>query len=82
MASNGSTSMASVCGGCLSLMDAVGVPIAPVAGIFLVDDLENAPDGSIAQWVTITDIIGEEDHFGDMDCSPARPRASRASCST
>jgi polyribonucleotide nucleotidyltransferase len=67
MASNGSTSMASVCGGCLSLMDA-GVPIiAPVAGISCGLMTENAPDGSIKSWKTITDILGEEDHFGDMD---------------
>ncbi len=67
MASNGSTSMASVCGGCLSLMDA-GVPIiAPVAGISCGLMTENAADGSIAKWTTITDILGEEDHFGDMD---------------
>lgn len=67
MASNGSTSMASVCGGCLALMDA-GVPIiAPVAGISCGLMTEPAADGSIAKWVTITDIIGEEDHFGDMD---------------
>ena len=67
LASNGSTSMASICGGCLSLMDA-GVPIiAPVAGISCGLMTDNAPDGSIAKWVTITDILGEEDHFGDMD---------------
>jgi polyribonucleotide nucleotidyltransferase len=67
MASNGSTSMASICGGCLALMDA-GVPIiAPVAGISCGLMTENAEDGSIAKWVTITDILGEEDHFGDMD---------------
>ena len=67
MASNGSTSMASICGGCLALMDA-GVPIiAPVAGISCGLMTENAADGSIAKWVTITDILGEEDHFGDMD---------------
>ncbi len=67
MASNGSTSMASICGGCLSLMDA-GVPIiAPVAGISCGLMTDNAPDGSISKWVTITDILGEEDHFGDMD---------------
>jgi polyribonucleotide nucleotidyltransferase len=67
MASNGSTSMASVCGGCLALMDA-GVPIiAPVAGISCGLMTENAADGSIAKWTTITDILGEEDHFGDMD---------------
>jgi len=61
LSSNGSTSMASVCGSTLSLMDA-GVPIkAPVAGIAmgLVYD-----DGS---YVTLTDILGAEDAFGDMD---------------
>jgi polyribonucleotide nucleotidyltransferase len=67
MASNGSTSMASICGGCLSLMDA-GVPIiAPVAGISCGLITQNAADGSLEKWVTITDILGEEDHFGDMD---------------
>jgi polyribonucleotide nucleotidyltransferase len=67
MASNGSTSMASICGGCLSLMDA-GVPIiAPVAGISCGLMTENNEDGSIKKWETITDILGEEDHFGDMD---------------
>ncbi|GMU20267.1 MAG: polyribonucleotide nucleotidyltransferase, partial [Phycisphaerae bacterium] len=59
--SNGSSSMASVCGGTLALMDA-GVPISrPVAGISI---------GSIHKGdkrVLVTDIIGEEDHFGDMD---------------
>ncbi|MDR1279231.1 MAG: polyribonucleotide nucleotidyltransferase [Opitutaceae bacterium] len=67
MASNGSTSMASICGGCLALMDA-GVPIiAPVAGISCGLMTGNKPDGAIDNWVTITDILGEEDHFGDMD---------------
>ncbi|HEU5079424.1 MAG TPA: polyribonucleotide nucleotidyltransferase [Opitutaceae bacterium] len=67
MSSNGSTSMASICGGCLSLMDA-GVPIvAPVAGISCGLMTENGADGSITNWKTITDILGEEDHFGDMD---------------
>lgn len=67
MGSNGSTSMASICGGCLALMDA-GVPItAPVAGISCGLMTETAADGSIAKWTTITDILGEEDHFGDMD---------------
>jgi polyribonucleotide nucleotidyltransferase len=59
--SNGSSSMASVCGATLSLMDA-GVPIsAPVAGISigLVTDS--------GKFVTLTDIAGVEDHFGDMD---------------
>ncbi len=61
LSSNGSTSMASVCGSTLSLM-AAGVPIkAPVAGIAmgLVHD-----DG---KYVTLTDILGAEDAFGDMD---------------
>ena len=61
LSSNGSTSMASVCGSSLSLMDA-GVPIkAPVAGIAmgLVYDEGN--------YVTLTDILGAEDAFGDMD---------------
>ncbi|HEY0007391.1 MAG TPA: polyribonucleotide nucleotidyltransferase [Tepidisphaeraceae bacterium] len=59
--SNGSSSMASSCGGCLALMDA-GVPIrAMVAGISvgLVKEGDN--------YKLLTDIIGEEDHFGDMD---------------
>jgi polyribonucleotide nucleotidyltransferase len=48
-------------------MDA-GVPIiAPVAGISCGLMTENAADGSITKWTTITDILGEEDHFGDMD---------------
>jgi polyribonucleotide nucleotidyltransferase len=59
--------MASICGGCLALMDA-GVPIiAPVAGIScgLMTEMDSA--GAITKWTTITDILGEEDHFGDMD---------------
>jgi len=59
--SNGSSSMASVCGGCLSLMDA-GVPLkAHVAGIAmgLIKD-EN-------RFAVLTDILGDEDHLGDMD---------------
>jgi len=68
LSSNGSTSMASVCGSTLSLMDA-GVPIkAPVAGIAmgLVYD-----EGS---YVTLTDILGAEDAFGDMDFKVAGTR--------
>ena len=61
MSSNGSTSMASVCGSTLSMMDA-GVPLkAPVAGIAM---------GMIAddgKFVTLTDILGAEDALGDMD---------------
>ncbi|MCF3652200.1 polyribonucleotide nucleotidyltransferase [Synoicihabitans lomoniglobus] len=67
MASNGSTSMASICGGCLALMDA-GVPIiAPVAGISCGLITEKPEDSLSGKWETITDILGEEDHFGDMD---------------
>ncbi len=61
MSSNGSTSMASVCGSTLSLMDA-GVPIkAPVAGIAM--GLVHAE----GKYTTLTDILGAEDAFGDMD---------------
>ncbi|MFL5441309.1 MAG: polyribonucleotide nucleotidyltransferase, partial [Myxococcales bacterium] len=59
--SNGSSSMATVCGGCLALMDA-GVPIAaPVAGIAMGLIKE---EGRIA---ILSDILGDEDHLGDMD---------------
>tara|TARA_B100000925_G_scaffold21304_1_gene14480 strand:- start:3954 stop:5912 length:1959 start_codon:yes stop_codon:yes gene_type:complete len=61
MESNGSSSMASVCGSSLSMMDA-GVPLsAPVAGIAmgLVKEGDN--------FVVLTDILGDEDHLGDMD---------------
>ena len=61
LASNGSTSMASVCGSSLSLM-AAGVPIhAPVAGIAMGLVYEGG------EYVTLTDILGAEDAFGDMD---------------
>jgi polyribonucleotide nucleotidyltransferase len=69
MESNGSTSMASVCGGCLALMDA-GVPIkAPVAGISvgLVTEFANEGDRTPSRHTLLTDIIGSEDHYGDMD---------------
>jgi polyribonucleotide nucleotidyltransferase len=59
--SNGSSSMASSCGGCLALMDA-GVPISkPVAGI----SVGLVQEGD--KYELLTDILGEEDHFGDMD---------------
>ncbi len=59
--SNGSTSMATICGGTLSLMDA-GVPIkAPVAGI----SIGMVSDGD--KYLLLTDIVGEEDYHGDMD---------------
>ncbi|AXX99059.1 polyribonucleotide nucleotidyltransferase [Profundibacter amoris] len=60
--SNGSSSMASVCGGSLSMMDA-GVPLkAPVAGVAMGLILEDSGDYAI-----LTDILGDEDHLGDMD---------------
>lgn len=60
--SNGSSSMASVCGGSLSMMDA-GVPLkAPVAGVAMGLVLE---DGG--KYAVLTDILGDEDHLGDMD---------------
>lgn len=60
--SNGSSSMASVCGATLALM-ASGVPISnPVAGISI-GLVQNSPD----DWHLLTDILGTEDHFGDMD---------------
>jgi polyribonucleotide nucleotidyltransferase len=61
--SNGSSSMATVCAGCLSLMDA-GVQIkAPVSGIAmgLITDPESG------KWAVLSDILGDEDHLGDMD---------------
>ncbi len=66
--SNGSSSMATVCGGSLSLMDA-GVPIkAPVAGIAmgLIKEGDN--------FVVLSDILGDEDHLGDMDFKVAGTR--------
>lgn len=67
MESNGSTSMASVCGGCLSLMDA-GVPIrTPVAGISCGLVTRFDENHNLVKHVVLTDIIGAEDHYGDMD---------------
>ena len=72
--SNGSSSMASICGGCLSLMDA-GVPIiAPVAGISAGLVSSHDSDGNIDKHVILTDILGSEDHFGDMDFKIAGTR--------
>jgi polyribonucleotide nucleotidyltransferase len=66
--SNGSSSMASVCGGCLAMMDA-GVPItAPVAGIAMGLIVEGD------KWTVLTDILGSEDHHGDMDFKVAGTR--------
>ncbi|CUH86767.1 Polyribonucleotide nucleotidyltransferase [Phaeobacter sp. CECT 5382] len=68
--SNGSSSMASVCGGSLSMMDA-GVPLkAPVAGVAMGLILED--DGSYA---ILSDILGDEDHLGDMDFKVAGTEA-------
>jgi polyribonucleotide nucleotidyltransferase len=67
--SNGSSSMASICGGTLALMDA-GVPVkSPVAGVAmgLVKEGE--------KWAVLSDIAGEEDHYGDMDFKVAGTRA-------
>jgi polyribonucleotide nucleotidyltransferase len=66
--SNGSSSMASICGGVLALMDA-GVPIhKPVAGIAMGLVAE---DGKVC---VLSDILGQEDHFGDMDFKVAGTR--------
>ena len=71
MESNGSTSMASVCGGSLALMDA-GVPmIRPVAGISIGICTESNDRNEIARYQLLTDIIGWEDAFCDMDCKIA-----------
>jgi polyribonucleotide nucleotidyltransferase len=68
MESNGSTSMASVCGGTLALMDA-GVPlIRPVAGISIGLCSEADAQGGVGKYKLLTDIIGWEDAFCDMDC--------------
>jgi polyribonucleotide nucleotidyltransferase len=69
--SNGSSSMASVCGGALALMDA-GVPLkAPVAGVAM----GLVIDEKTGKWAVLTDIAGAEDHYGDMDFKVAGTRA-------
>ncbi len=71
MESNGSTSMASVCGGTLALLDA-GVPmIRPVAGISVGICTEYGNDKKISKYQLLTDIIGWEDAYCDMDCKIA-----------
>ncbi|MEA3051078.1 MAG: polyribonucleotide nucleotidyltransferase, partial [Sphingomonadales bacterium] len=63
--SNGSSSMATVCGGCLALMDA-GVPIRrPVSGIAMGLILDANSGGK--DFAVLSDILGDEDHLGDMD---------------
>jgi polyribonucleotide nucleotidyltransferase len=70
LSSNGSTSMGSVCASTLALLNA-GVPLkAPVAGIamgLVSDDVEVDGGGTERRFVTLTDILGAEDAFGDMD---------------
>ncbi len=70
LGSNGSTSMGSVCASTLALLNA-GVPLkAPVAGIamgLVSDDIEVEGGGTERRFVTLTDILGAEDAFGDMD---------------
>jgi polyribonucleotide nucleotidyltransferase len=70
LSSNGSTSMGSVCASTLALLNA-GVPLkAPVAGIamgLVSDDVEVEGGGAERRFVTLTDILGAEDAFGDMD---------------
>jgi polyribonucleotide nucleotidyltransferase len=71
MESNGSTSMATVCGGTLALMDA-GIPlIRPVAGISVGLCTELDANKKISKYQLLTDIIGWEDHYCDMDCKIA-----------
>ena len=71
MESNGSSSMASVCSGSLALMDA-GIPLVrPVAGISVGLCTEYGEDKKISRYQLLTDIIGWEDAFCDMDCKIA-----------
>ncbi len=68
--SNGSSSMASVCGGAMALMDA-GVPLkAPVAGVAM----GLVMDEETGKWAVLSDIAGAEDHYGDMDFKVAGTR--------
>ncbi|MGD0259429.1 MAG: polyribonucleotide nucleotidyltransferase [Verrucomicrobiota bacterium] len=71
MESNGSSSMASVCGGCLALMDA-GVPMTrPVGGVSIGLCTEHDAQNKITRYKLLTDIVGWEDAFCDMDCKIA-----------
>jgi polyribonucleotide nucleotidyltransferase len=76
LGSNGSTSMGSVCASTMSLLNA-GVPLrAPVAGIAmgLISGQVEVDGGSETRYVTLTDILGAEDAFGDMDFKVAGTR--------
>jgi polyribonucleotide nucleotidyltransferase len=64
--SNGSTSMATVCAGVMALMDA-GVPIRKPVGGISVGLVTEFQEDHLVRYSTLTDIIGSEDHFGDMD---------------
>jgi polyribonucleotide nucleotidyltransferase len=76
--SNGSSSMASVCGGALAMMDA-GVPLkAPVAGVAM----GLVMDEKTGKWAVLTDIAGAEDHYGDMDFKVAGTRAGIGTSTT
>ena len=76
LGSNGSTSMGSVCASTMSLLNA-GVPLrAPVAGIAM-----GLISTTAAKYVTLTDILGAEDAFGDMDFKVAGTRTSSPPCS-
>jgi polyribonucleotide nucleotidyltransferase len=69
LCSNGSSSMASTCAACLALMDG-GVPIkAPVSGIAmgLMMEINDEKSSEDKKYVVLTDVQGEEDHYGDMD---------------
>jgi polyribonucleotide nucleotidyltransferase len=71
MESNGSTSMASVCGGSLALFDA-GIPMKrPVAGISIGLCTKSDDDDNVTKYALLTDIIGWEDAYCDMDCKIA-----------
>lgn len=74
--SNGSSSMASVCGGCLALMDA-GVPMhKPVAGVAM----GMISDSETGKYAILTDILGDEDHLGDMDFKVTGTRDGITAC--
>lgn len=72
--SNGSSSMASVCGGCLALLDAGVKMKKPVAGIAM--GLISKGD----QWAVLSDILGDEDHLGDMDFKVTGTRNGITAC--
>jgi polyribonucleotide nucleotidyltransferase len=74
LSSNGSSSMAAVCGSTLSLMDS-GVPLKkPVAGIAMGLVADQDKEGSVKGYTTLSDILGMEDHVGDMDFKIAGTR--------